>query len=149
MSETRKQIDGWDLGILIRLNRRTFGLPFDRVRSELISEVGWLKGGDNELKERLQKLEKLGLIRREKKRQDYTVYFITEKGELLFYENRVKLIEDTIKLLESDYYFSEIEEELKTKSEKTIKTSKVYKKYAEALRVYKNLKLLKMMVVTQ
>ena len=54
--------DGWDLGILIRLHRWE-KLGFDRVMSELISEVGWLKGGDDELKERLDSLIEEGLIK--------------------------------------------------------------------------------------
>ena len=55
--------DGWDLGILIRLHRWRKGLGFDRVMGELISEVGWLKGGDDELKERLDSLIEEGLIK--------------------------------------------------------------------------------------
>lgn len=81
-----KEMDGWDLGILIRLDGwdrvfhgRSDGLPLDRVMSELISEVGWLKGGEKELEERLGNLERRGLVGH--KDNDQTVYFITEKGK--------------------------------------------------------------------
>lgn len=84
------QLDGYDLGILIRLGRwediyknRNGGLPLDRVYSELISEVGWLKGGEEELQERLAKLEQLGLIGH-KGEGDSTVFFITDKAREKF-----------------------------------------------------------------
>ena len=84
--------DGRDLGILIRLNQKTalgYKIPFDTVMSELISEVGWLKGGEKELQERLNNLEKHEFISHEmrddlRNMKPYPVYFITEKGKDLF-----------------------------------------------------------------
>lgn len=76
--------DGWDLGILIRL-KRWGKLSFRRVEGELISEVGWLKGGDDELEERLNGLIEEGLIVREDN-QHYpsspreAYYIITQEG---------------------------------------------------------------------
>lgn len=84
--EEKSKMDGWDLGILIRLRRRSnmgHKIPFDMVMGELISEVGWLKGGDEELKERIEKLEAFGLISHEI-HGDFPVYFITEKGKEMF-----------------------------------------------------------------
>jgi len=77
--------DGWDLGILIRLNWWKAGLPFNRVMGELISEVGWLKGGDTELEERLNSLIDEGLIVKKDNTlypdsPKYAYYTITEKG---------------------------------------------------------------------
>lgn len=87
-----KEMDGWDLGILIRLDGwdrvfhgRSDGLPLERVMSELISEVGWLKGGEKELEERLKNLEKRGLVGH--KDNDQIVYFITEKGKKMMRRN--------------------------------------------------------------
>ena len=66
-----KTLDGWDLGILIRVRRhsRIFegekdyqGITFEHIRSELISEVGWLEGGEKELEERLKNLVELGYL---------------------------------------------------------------------------------------
>jgi len=66
-----KTLDGWDLGILIRVrshgrvferNKSYLGISFEHIRSELISEVGWLKGGDKELEERLKNLVELGYL---------------------------------------------------------------------------------------
>ena len=57
-------IDGWDLGILIRL-RRWHRLTFQRISQELISEVGSLKKGEPELKGRISKLKREGLIESE------------------------------------------------------------------------------------
>jgi len=80
-------LDGWDLGILIRLKqwaslyeKRSGGLPLERVNAELVSEVGWLKGGEEELQARLTKLELRGLVGH-KGEGDLTLYFITDKGK--------------------------------------------------------------------
>lgn len=67
-----KTLDGWDLGILIRVRRHNSifesnkenyqGITFEHICSELISEVGWLKRGDEELEERLKNLVDLGYL---------------------------------------------------------------------------------------
>ena len=66
-----RTLDGWDCGILVRVrhHNRTFkrrddyyGITFEHIRSELISEVGWLKGGGEELEERLKNLVELGYL---------------------------------------------------------------------------------------
>ena len=67
-----KTLDGWDAGILIRVcsHNKTFensrenyqGITFEHICSELISEVGWLKRGDEELEERLKNLVDLGYL---------------------------------------------------------------------------------------
>lgn len=81
------ELDGWDLGILIRLRqwaslyeKRSGGLPLERVNAELVSEVGWLKGGEEELQARLAKLELRGLVGH-KGEGEFTLYFITDKGK--------------------------------------------------------------------
>jgi len=64
----QKLLDGWDLGILIVVNRENsinIKPVFSKISSELVSEVGWLKGGEEELKQRLTKLENLGLLKKE------------------------------------------------------------------------------------
>jgi len=78
--------DGYDIGILIRMNRWK-ELPLTRIYGELISEVGWLKGNEEELKERLKRLEKYGFLEESKektKSSGMLTYRITSKGEKLF-----------------------------------------------------------------
>jgi len=71
LGSDKSKLDGYDLGILIRVHRHNlvfrhrddyFGITMDMVMSELISEAGWLKGGYCELNERLKKLEKIGYL---------------------------------------------------------------------------------------
>jgi hypothetical protein len=54
--------DGYDLGILIRLKRFGGFREIDWINSQVISEVGWLKGGDKELFLRLANLLEMGCI---------------------------------------------------------------------------------------
>jgi hypothetical protein len=49
------EFDGWDMGILIRV-KQWGKLHEGMVMGELVSEVGWLKGGETELQYRLKKL---------------------------------------------------------------------------------------------
>ena len=67
----RTTLDGWDCGILIRVRSHNltfkhrddyYGITFEHIGSELISEVGWLKGSDQELEERLKNLVELGYL---------------------------------------------------------------------------------------
>lgn len=61
----RSKMDGYDLAILIRLNRWgncERGLSLTRLYSEVVSEIGWLKRGEEELLERVRKLESFGLV---------------------------------------------------------------------------------------
>ncbi len=50
-------------------------LPLSRVMHEVISEIGWLKGGNDELVERLDGLIEEGLVQK-----DGNMYSLTEKG---------------------------------------------------------------------
>ena len=70
-------MDGWDLGILIvvhRANNVNIKPVFSVIDRELVSEVGWLKGGSDELVNRLEKLEQFGYLKKE-----VTVFFGGDK----------------------------------------------------------------------
>ena len=85
-----ENLDGWDLGILIVIHRRNYighKSIFSVINSELISEVGWLKGGTEELEERLAKLERQGLLAKEVTplfSGDKRTWSITEKARERF-----------------------------------------------------------------
>jgi len=60
----KEHLDGWDLGILIRMGQRNMirqPLYHSMVRSELISEVGWMD--QEEIDQRLERLKELDLIK--------------------------------------------------------------------------------------
>ena len=74
----RTKLDGWDMGILIVVNRNNkIGIKpvLSKINDGLIDEVGWLKGGLEELRSRLTKLEQLGLLQKE-----VTPYFGGDKS---------------------------------------------------------------------
>jgi len=56
------RFDGYDLGILIPLQRFGGYHELDWINSRLISEVGWLDGGDKELLRRVSKLVDFGCL---------------------------------------------------------------------------------------
>lgn len=55
-------LDGYDLGILIRLKRFGGWHELGWINSQVISEVGWLKGGTLELYLRMANLLNLGCV---------------------------------------------------------------------------------------
>jgi hypothetical protein len=63
-------VDGYDLGILIRLKRFGGFHDMDWINAQLISEVGWLDDGETELFLRLAKLIRLGYIQMQTPYQD-------------------------------------------------------------------------------
>lgn len=96
----KEHLDGWDLGILIRMGRKNAirrPLYHSMVRSELISEVGWMD--QDEIDMRLERLKELDLIKDVAQSMDPAywadenwkekVYEVTEKcpicGEMTVY----------------------------------------------------------------
>lgn len=64
-------LDGYDLGILIRLKIYGGFRDMDWINSEIISEVGWLKNGEKELFIRLANLLEMGYIEMQTPQQDW------------------------------------------------------------------------------
>lgn len=76
-------MDGWDLGILIVIDRRNSigqSCILSTIDSDLIAEMGWLKAKD--LVNRLNKLKELGHLTTVKSLYE-TTWSITDKGKRL------------------------------------------------------------------
>lgn len=78
-----RQIDGWDVGILVCIKRRNaINHPshFNTLNGELIAEMGWLK--EDDFKNRLKRLEDLGLIEDVSQCVE-AAYWLTSEGKEL------------------------------------------------------------------